>query len=60
MSKKTSPFWERLEPADVVAFIVIGGVLFLNWKGVQTMLSSAVLVIIGYYFSSKVHNARKK
>lgn len=49
----------QFEPADIIAFLVIAGVLFLNWRGIQTMLSSAVLVIIGYYFSSKVHKNRR-
>ena len=36
---------------------MIAGVLVLNWKGVTTMLSSAVLVVVGYYFAEKVPRA---
>ncbi len=57
MAKRTLNFFNKLDPADVVALLVISGYLFLNWKGVPTMLSSAVLVIVGWYFG---HTAKKK
>ncbi len=44
---------KKVEPADIIALVVIVGVLFLNWRGIQTMLSSSVLIIIGYYFAKK-------
>lgn len=45
---------DKVEPADVVAVIVILGVLFLNWRGINTMLSQAVSIIIGFYFGQKL------
>jgi hypothetical protein len=49
---------DKLESADVIAFLVILGVLVLNWRGVETMLSQAVSVVIGFYFGNKLtkHN----
>ncbi len=52
-------FLEKLEPADIIAVILIAGVLILNWKGVTTMLSSAVLVVVGYYFAKKSNRSDK-
>lgn len=54
MTKKVKTIWEKLEPADVIAIIVVIGVIFLNWKGVQTMLTTGVAVIIGFYFGHKI------
>lgn len=48
----------KLEPADIIAFLVITGVMYLNWKGVPTMLTQAVSLIVGFYFGSKVTQVR--
>lgn len=50
---------ERLEPADLIAFLVIGGVLLLNWKGIETMLSQSISVVIGFYFGHKMTQRTK-
>ncbi len=58
MKKNTEKLWERIinkiEPADIIAFMVVAGVLWLNWKGIPTMLSQAISVIIGFYFGHKL------
>lgn len=54
MKKKATNLFQKLEPADLIAFLVIAGVLFLNWKGIQTMLSAAASIVIGYYFGRKL------
>lgn len=41
-----------LTATDIIAFILITGYIFLAWRGVATMLSSAVLLIVGFYFGS--------
>lgn len=45
---------ERLQPADLVAFLTIIAYLILAWKGVVTMLNTAVILIIGFYFGHKI------
>lgn len=55
--------WEliinKVESADLIALLVISGYLFLSWRGVITMLNSAVLVIVGFYFGHQVTKRRK-
>lgn len=51
---KHKNFWDKFEPIDVIAIIMITGVMILNWKGVQTMLSTGVAIIIGYYFGRRI------
>lgn len=51
-------FLNKLDPADILAVILIIGYLVLNWKGIPTMLTSAVMLIIGWYFSNKSHKKR--
>lgn len=41
---------QKLKSADVIAILVICGYLFLSWRGVATDISSAFLLVIGYYF----------
>jgi hypothetical protein len=42
--------WDRLQPADLVALFIIAAYVFLAWKGVVTMLNTAVILIVGFYF----------
>ncbi len=40
----------KIQPADIIALVIICGVMILQFKGINTMLSQAVLLIVGYYF----------
>jgi hypothetical protein len=41
---------KRIQPADIIALVIIVGVMILQFRGIQTMLSQAVLLVVGYYF----------
>lgn len=47
-------FLDRLEVADVIALLVILGIIIANFKGVEFMLPQAGLLVIGYYFGRKL------
>lgn len=40
----------KIQPSDIIALVLISGVMILQFKGVDTMLSQAILLIVGYYF----------
>lgn len=44
---------KNFEPADFFAFAVLGAFVFFQWRGVDAMLGSAVVLIVGYYFGKK-------
>lgn len=54
MKKKIKGLYNKIEPSDIIAFTVVLGALILNWKGITTMYSAAVSIIIGYYFGRKL------
>lgn len=54
MKNKLKGLYYKIEPADLIAIIIIVGVLLLNWKGIQTMYSMSIYLIIGYYFGRKL------
>jgi len=43
----------NFKPKDIVALVLLIGVLILNYKGVQLMLPQALLLILGYYFAHR-------
>ena len=43
----------ELEPKDLIAIILVIGYVFLSWKGAQTMISSAVMIIVGFYYGAE-------
>lgn len=45
--------FEKITFAEVLALILIVGYMVLAWRGVATMLSSAVLLVIGFYYGNK-------
>lgn len=38
---------------DVVAIILIVGILVLNFRGIELMVPQALLLILGYYFARR-------
>lgn len=46
--------WDKLEPSDIIAVVVIAGVIWLNYKGINTMLSMSVGFILTFYFGYKL------
>ncbi len=43
----------KFEPVDVISVILLVGVIVLNFRGVDTMLSQSVLLMVGFYFGKK-------
>jgi len=41
------------KPKDWMAGIIIVGYIFLSWKGLETTLTTATMIIIGYYFAKR-------
>lgn len=48
---------KKARPADVIALVLISGYMFLQWRGVETMLTSAVLLVVGFYFGRSTPSA---
>ena len=46
--------FDKFEPGDVVAVLVIVGIIIANWRGIEFMVPQAGLLIIGYYFGRKL------
>lgn len=44
---------EKLRPIDLIAVVLIFGYIFLAWRGFATMLNSAVMIIVGFYFGAE-------
>lgn len=58
-SKHSNPppnLWEKLEPADIFAFILIFGVVLANLIQIkqQFMIPQTLLLICGYYFGRRL------
>lgn len=47
-----NPF-NGFQPKDFIAVIIVIGVLVLTAVGVQPMIPSAVMLILGYYFAKR-------
>lgn len=43
----------KLQPADVVAIILISGYLILQLMGKNSELNSSILLIVGFYFGKE-------
>lgn len=52
-------FLKHIEVADVIAILVVVGVIILNWKGVPTMLNTSAAIIIGYYFGRRIKKSHE-
>ena len=49
-------FFDKLEPADVIAIILVIGVVISNLIPIkqQFMVPQALLLIVGYYFGRRI------
>lgn len=56
MSRKTKNLWNKMEPADLLAVLLVIGVIGSNWLSVtsQFMVPQALLLIIGAYFGHRI------
>ena len=45
-------FIDKLEPADVIAILIVIGVIITNLTSIQRqfMIPQALLIIVGYYY----------
>lgn len=46
----------KIQPKDIIAFIVLIGIGFLKIKGIDGSLDAAAGLILGYYFVKRVEN----
>ena len=53
---------EKIYPRDIIAVIVLIGCGFLLYKGIDSFVTAAATLIIGYYFSKRIYeeNGRKE
>ena len=48
-----APFFEKLQPVDVIALVVIVGGLYLKLSGADGVVGSLLTAIVFYYFGKK-------
>ena len=53
-------FFKKLYPADIIGFIVILFGFYLLAKGVDTVVSGAVIAVVTYYFVSAKNRDNRK
>lgn len=44
----------KLEPADLIAMLLLCAVIVANWHGYSVMIPQSILIVIGYYFGQKL------
>jgi len=50
----------KIYPRDIIAVICLAGCGFLLYKGVDSFVTAAATLIIGYYFSKRVYEENHK
>jgi len=53
-------FLKNLQTADLIALLVICGILLANYRGADFMLPQSGLLILGYYFGHRAAKANNK
>jgi len=51
---------ENIYPRDIIAVVVLLGCGFLLYRGVDSFITAAAALIIGYYFSKRVYEENGK
>ncbi len=58
---KNKGFWDRFMPADIIAILLVVGVVLSNLAQIkqQFMVPQALLLIIGFYFGGKYYHKKE-
>lgn len=40
---------------DIIAVLVLGGLFYSKWIGLDGMIDTMIALVIGYYFSKRVY-----
>jgi hypothetical protein len=41
---------EKIKPGDLIALLIIVAYVLLSWRGTDSTLNSAILIVVGFYF----------
>lgn len=58
VSINNTPFWERIQPRDIIALIVLTFCFVLLFLGRDGTVAAITSMIVGYYFSKRVYEEK--
>ena len=50
----------KIYPRDIIAALTLAACFFMLYKGIDTFVTAAATLIIGYYFSKRVYEEYQK
>jgi len=51
-------FWDKVQPRDVIAVIVLAMLFTCKALGLNGLIDAAIALVIGYYFSKRVYEEK--
>jgi uncharacterized membrane protein len=56
-NQSSKEYW--IYPVDIIAILIIIGVLISNWRGTEFMVPMTLLLVVGFYFGDQFSRVRK-